>query len=112
MTRFAATRHLRTAERDEPKASLRPWLVLVFLSIAATMDAVNSTVLVVTRGHLMGGTHATPDEDCLDQHDLPRCQADRAPCIRLDDVMRLAFTLTGRRHCGAHRQLAGVFRHG
>lgn len=62
MTRFAATRHLRTAERDEPKASLRPWLVLVFLSIAATMDAVNSTVLVVTRGHLMGGTHATPDE--------------------------------------------------
>ncbi|MGK9236262.1 DHA2 family efflux MFS transporter permease subunit [Inquilinus limosus] len=40
----------------------RPWLLLGVLTVAAAMDAVNSTVLVVTRGHVMGGIHATQDE--------------------------------------------------
>ncbi|MGO1079629.1 DHA2 family efflux MFS transporter permease subunit [Inquilinus sp. CA228] len=42
--------------------ALRRWLLLGFLTVAAAMDAVNSTVLVVTRGHVMGGIHATQDE--------------------------------------------------
>lgn len=43
-------------------SATRPWLLLGFLTVAAAMDAVNSTVLVVTRGHVMGGIHATQDE--------------------------------------------------
>lgn len=53
----------QAANADQaPQSRLRPWLLLSFLSIAAVMDAINSTVLVVTRGHIMGATHATPDE--------------------------------------------------
>ena len=40
----------------------RLWLLLGLLTVAAAMEAVNSTVLVVTRGHVMGGIHATQDE--------------------------------------------------
>ncbi|MDW9438585.1 DHA2 family efflux MFS transporter permease subunit [Sinorhizobium meliloti] len=61
MTDFTASSAVRSDGRPATTA-LTPWLILASLSIAATMDAVNSTVLVVTRGHLMGGTHATQDE--------------------------------------------------
>lgn len=44
------------------RAIVRPWLLLAGISIAAIMDAVNGTVLVLARGHMMGSTHATPDE--------------------------------------------------
>lgn len=40
----------------------RLWLLLGLLTVAAAMDALNSTVLTVTRGHVMGGIHATQDE--------------------------------------------------
>ncbi|WP_248449192.1 DHA2 family efflux MFS transporter permease subunit [Sinorhizobium meliloti] len=62
MTGFVARSSARSDDGRSARAALRRWLMLAFLSIAATMDAVNSTVLVVTRDHLMGGTHATPDE--------------------------------------------------
>ncbi|HET8728431.1 MAG TPA: MFS transporter, partial [Alphaproteobacteria bacterium] len=39
-----------------------PWPLLATLTVATAMDAVNSTVLVIAGGHLMGATHATPDE--------------------------------------------------
>lgn len=43
-------------------AALRPWLLLAGLSTLAVMDAVNSTVLSIARAHIMGSSHATPDE--------------------------------------------------
>jgi MFS transporter, DHA2 family, multidrug resistance protein len=51
-----------SAAHLQASPALRPWLLLGFLTVAAAMDAVNSTVLVVTRGHVMGGIHATQDE--------------------------------------------------
>lgn len=43
-------------------SSLRLWLYVGLITIAALADAVNSTILVVAREHLMGSTHSTPDE--------------------------------------------------
>ena len=43
-------------------SGFRLWLYLGLLAIAALTDAVNSTILVVAREHLMGSTHSTPDE--------------------------------------------------
>ena len=51
-------------------ASFRLWLYLGLIAIAALTDAVNSTILVVAREHLMGSTHSTPDEIAA-QVDLP-----------------------------------------
>lgn len=39
-----------------------PWLLLCLLAVAAVMDSVNSTIFVLTRGQIMGGLHAIPDE--------------------------------------------------
>ncbi|WP_210338345.1 MULTISPECIES: DHA2 family efflux MFS transporter permease subunit [unclassified Ensifer] len=40
----------------------RQWLFVILITVAALTDAVNSTILVVAREHLMGSTHSTPDE--------------------------------------------------
>ena len=40
----------------------RRWLYLGLLTVAALTDAVNSTILVVAREHLMGSTNSTQDE--------------------------------------------------
>lgn len=57
-----ADRPVPEQRSEVPQLTARAWLLLGLLSIAAAMDAVNSAVLVVARGHIMGGTHATPDE--------------------------------------------------
>ncbi|MDQ8730628.1 DHA2 family efflux MFS transporter permease subunit [Bradyrhizobium sp. LHD-71] len=60
MTTFAG--HSDAAALASQGSTRRPWLFLMILTVAATTDAINSTILVVARGHVMGGTHATPDE--------------------------------------------------
>lgn len=42
--------------------AIRPWFLLAALSLAAIVDAVNSTILVIARTDIMGSTHATQDE--------------------------------------------------
>ncbi|WP_375049464.1 DHA2 family efflux MFS transporter permease subunit [Bradyrhizobium sp. 8-10B] len=44
------------------KGSAQAWIVLFLLTLATAMDAINSSVLVIARGHIMGTAHATPDE--------------------------------------------------
>ncbi|WP_246668344.1 MULTISPECIES: DHA2 family efflux MFS transporter permease subunit [Bradyrhizobium] len=43
------------------RSALRGW-VLLLLILATAIDAINSTVLVIARAHLMDSTHTTPDE--------------------------------------------------
>lgn len=44
------------------EAAPAAWIILALLILATGMDAINSSVLVIARGHIMGATRATPDE--------------------------------------------------
>lgn len=46
----------------QTQGTTTPWIILSLLILATAMDAINSSVLMIARGHIMGATRTTPDE--------------------------------------------------